>query len=180
MATMTDDELFGTAPTPEVDDLADILPGLAPRFRVDSADAATWVVDLFNTNDEKQARLRAQYEAMMAALKNERERLQGRFILELEAWFDAQDKGKAKSLKLLTGTLAKRTVPGKPAALAVVDPAAALGWAATQYPGAVRQVPTLDPATLVAYVRETGEAVPGVELLPGRPEYESFSVKGAK
>lgn len=180
MTTLTDEELFGAVAAEPEDDLADLLPGLAPRFTVDSEDAAAWVVDLFNTCDERTARLKAQYQDMLAALTKEKARLERRFLPELEAWFRAQDKRGKKSIKLLTGTLAMRTVPGKPAALGVTDPAQALAWCREQFPGAVIAVPTLEPATLLDHIRETGEAVPGVELLPGRPDYESFTVKGPK
>lgn len=185
MTTLTDDQLFGAAPTeaePQ-DDLADLLVDLgerAPRFAVVDESTAAWATDKIATYDERIARVKAQYKEMLAGLERDKGRFERRFLPELEAWFRANPPKKGKSIKLLTGTLAMRTVPGKAAALGVTDPAAALAWCQEQFPGAVVAVPTLEPATLLDHVRETGEAVPGVEILPGREEYESFSVKGAK
>lgn len=176
-AAVSDEELFGT---PE-EDVADLLADLpAPLrgpavFRVDSEGAAVWVVDKLLSYEERQARLNEQYLAMTDALKRDRERFERRFLGELQAWFEDQPK-KGKSLRLLTGTLAVRTVRGGPR---VVDEAAVFEWAEVDLPDAIKTqtVRKLDKDAVREHVRETGEVVPGVELVPDR---ESFSVKGPK
>lgn len=180
---MTDADLWEAAAAPgaEVpDELMDILVAelgeRAQRFAVVDEGSAAWVVDKLLSYDERLARLKEQFLAMVRALEADKARFERRFLPELEAWFDGQAK-RGKSLSLLTGTLSKRTVPAAPT---VADEAEALAWAQEHLPAALKTVPAtvkLDGAALRAHVKETGEVVPGVEWREAR---ETFAVSGLK
>lgn len=206
MTVLSDDELFaldvateaivtppelspalGDVPAPvenpvenmEADDLADLLAELgerAPRFAVVDEGSAGWVVDKLLSYDERIARITEQFLAMTAGLKADKARFERRFLPELEAYYDRVPK-KGKSLKLLTGTLSKRSVTGAPK---IVDEKAVLEWAETDLPKALVPVPAtvkLDGDAVRKHCKATGEVVPGVEWTPDR---EVFDVKGPK
>lgn len=180
MTAVSDADLWGEAPPAEEDvsDLMVDLPaGLRERavFVVDNEGAAAWVVDKLLSYDERAARLKEQFLGMMKAIEGDKARFERRFMAELEAWYDEQPK-RGKTLALLTGTLAKRTVPAAPE---VQDEEAAVEWAQEHLPGAVKVVTTakLDGKLLRDYVKSTGEVVPGVAW---REERESFKVSGLR
>lgn len=153
-------------------------------FVVHNEATAAWVVDKLLSFDERQKRLDEQYLAMTAALKKDKARFEGRFLGELRAWFDAQDKKGKKSLALLTGTLAVRSVP---ASAKVVDEGQAVEWARDNLPAAVTTftpppVTKLDKdavrkAALALVQKGDGEAVPGIEITEA---HDSFTIKGPK
>lgn len=80
--------------------------------------------------------------------------------------------GKAKSVKLLNGTLGTRH---HEAHLFVREAAAALGWAKMRAVGAhfwrTKTVESPDREALETYARDTGEIPPGCELAPERDDF---------
>ena len=124
--TISDDDLFGepaapdpAAPapvTPELPppDLRDLLAELGGRgeaFTVHDEGSAAWVVNKVLGFDEQLERITAQYLALCNGIKADKERFTRWFVPQLEAWFDQQPK-RGRSLRLLTGTLQRRTVVG--------------------------------------------------------------------
>lgn len=186
---MTDDELFaeisaGNAPTLAApaeaeDDMSDLLVGapayVRDRFTVADESSANWVVNKMLGYDEQIERITEQYLAMIGDIKKDRERFERRFKPELEAWFDEQPK-KGKSLKLLAGTLQKRTVVGGPS---IVDEKLVLEWAEVDLPDAIKSITVtkLDKDLVRKHMKATGEIPTGAEW---RPDRETFNVTGLK
>ncbi len=148
------------------------------HFCIDNEERANWLLRKLANLDAEKARVKAQAADILQSLTAEENRLRARFETELIEWAQREITrrgGKGKSLKLLQGTCAFRTVP---AGVRVVSPAEAIDYARAQGWDMIRTVESLDAD---AYKREaltalltTGEALPGVE---GVPERESFSVK---
>lgn len=148
-------------------------------FRVDSQDAAEWVIDKMIALEERAARLEAQYKAMKAAILRDRESLDRRFSSELRAWAAENMSAKSKTLHLLTGSVSFRTVRGGPR---IQDHAEVLAWARESLPDAVVPTVTLkvDPAAVKDHVKETGEIPPGVEIADDREEMYIKPARGAE
>lgn len=154
----------------------------APRFCIDSTDKANWLLRKLAAIDSERALVKAQADEMMRGLDADAARLKALHEADLQAWAKAelerQNRGK-KTLPLLFGTVAFRTVP---AALRVTGSREAIEYAQAQGWDVVRSVETLDGEAYrqqaAAVLHETGEVLPGIEIVPER---ESFSVKfGAK
>ena len=166
----------------EYDDLTDLLGDMPSyllddgRFHVCNEESATWVVDKITGYAEREARIKAQAAELLAQIKSDRARFERRFIPELELWFKGAVPRGRKSIILVTGTIATRTVAG---AWTFKDREAATTWAREALPAAVAPVTTyqLDEDLVKAHAGSTGEVVPGLEW---REERESFSVRGPK
>jgi phage host-nuclease inhibitor protein Gam len=143
-------------------------------FRVVNEEHAAWVVNRILTVEEKIARLEAQYKKASAALAREKEALEARFMAPLEAWAEANLPRKGRTIHLLTGSLSFRAVKGGPR---VADSAATLAWASEALPDAVITQTTrkVDAAAVKAYVMDTGEIPPGVEIIE---DAQRFYVRG--
>lgn len=133
---------------------------------------AAWAVDKVLTARERLARIKATCAAMIAEAQRDVESAESFFLPHLEAWARANPPRKGKTLKLTTGALSFRTVPGGPR---VVDAAVCLEWARDHAATAIVVKETLSAASIKDYVEATGEIPPGVEVAEAR---ESFDVRG--
>jgi phage host-nuclease inhibitor protein Gam len=147
-----------------------------PEFHIDSEERACWLLRKLANLDAERTRVRAQAAAIVAQLDSEEKSLRDRFEAETCAWARAElerrHKGRRKSLVLLQGTFAFRTVP---ATLRVDDLAAALNTAVTV--GAVKVDTAAYRAAALNAQRTTGELLPGVVIAP---EHETFAVRFGK
>lgn len=146
-----------TLTTEEVAELLAGAPAADPcAFVPTDAAGCDWVLGKMADARSRAARIRENAEAMARAEERAAETLQWKYGTALEA-FARQElaSGKKKSIRLYHGVLGYRT---KPAGVCVTDPAAALGWAQENLPGAVTLA--LDKKALSAALLETGEAVP--------------------
>ena len=152
-----------------------------PAFAIDSEERANWLLRKLGNLEAEQARIKAQSAAMLKQVEGERESLMNRFGSELAQWTEEEIQrrgGKRKSLTLIQGTVAFRTVAESvkvaedaeqlPEALALAEQ-----WEAVET--------KIDRAAFLAkaraYLEETGEVAPGVVVTPAK---ESFSVKFPK
>ncbi len=148
-----------------------------PTFCIDSEDRANWVLQRMANVEAEKSRIKAQAAAILKQLETDRQGLEGRFGSELERWFREEVErrgGRRKSVMLLQGTGAFRTVPG---GLRVCDAGLAASAANALNPDRFFRR-EFDPSEYRKYAKEqletTGEVVPGVETVPAR---ESFSLK---
>jgi phage host-nuclease inhibitor protein Gam len=152
------------------------------KFQIDSEDKLAWYVDKLATIQEKQARITAQAEAMVADLEREADGLRFQFEGQARAMTEKLMKAagnKVKHIKLLTGTIGFRRSPDR---IAVRDEAAVLLWAEQHAPMLIaRKVDSKRLAVRdgVVIVKETGEVVEanGLEVALGE---EKIYVKSAK
>jgi len=153
----------------------------APRFVIDSKDKANWLLRKLAALDTEKALVKAQADEIIRGLDADAARLRALHEADLQAWareeLERQNRGK-KTLPLLFGTVAFRTVP---AALRVTGSREAIEYARGQGWNVIHTVETLDAEgykrEAAAALAETGEVLPGVEIVPER---ESFSVKFGK
>lgn len=137
---------------------------------------AAWAVDKVLAARERLARIKAACQAMIAEAEREAEDTEALFKPQLEAWARANPPRKGKTIKLMTGALAFRIVPGGPR---VTDADAVIAWARAEGVESalrVKEVVSVDAAGLRAYVEASGDLPPGVDLVEAR---EAFDVKGA-
>jgi len=146
------------------------------EFHITDEAGANWYARKLANIEAERARVKVQNAKINAQLDGDEKSLKDRFEAEAREWaraeLDRRYKGRRKSLALLQGTFAFRTVP---ATLRVDDVAAALETAASM--GAVKvDVDTYRKAALDAK-KKTGELLPGVVLVPER---EHFGVNFGK
>ena len=163
---------------PEPDDLfgedGDFPPeGEAPprpkaQFVIDSESAAAWYVRKMVAYDREKADVAAQAKARLAEIESQQKGLRDRYEAQLRAWATVEtERRRRKSITLLSGTVAFRTVPG---GIKIVDKEAALEAARGLCPEAIRTKTevTLDGdayrAAAQAALEDRGELLPGVEL----------------
>lgn len=132
--------------------------------------AAAWAVDKVLGARERLARIKAACQLMIQDAERQVADAEARFLPALEAWALANPPRKGKTIRLPTGSLSFRTVPG---GHRVVDAEAALAWARAYLPAAVVVSERLDAAAVREYVHASGEIPPGVERVP---EHERFGV----
>ena len=142
-------------------------------FVVDDASKAAWALDKILAARERAARVKAACAAMVAEAEREVADAEGFFLPLLEAWARANPPAKGKTIRLPTGALAFRSVPGGPR---VYDDAAALEWARANLPDAVVTREAVLRSAITDYVKATGDLPPGVDRVAAR---ESFDAKGA-
>ena len=142
-------------------------------FAIDSEESANWLLRKLALIEAETKLIQAQAEAITKRLTTQREGLLRRYGAELEQWAKSQITERHKSVQLLYGTCAFRKVPGGPK---LADETAAMVWAHENAPLLlkVEQVTKLDRKAYLALVKEDGEILPGVEVVPDR---ESFSIK---
>lgn len=133
---------------------------------------AAWAVDRVLTARERLARIKAACLAMIAEAERDAEDTEAFFKPQLEIWARANPPRKGKTIKLMTGSLVFRTVPGGPR---VVDEGQCADWAKRYCPEAVKVVERLSVTALKDYIANYGELPPGVEITEPR---EAFDVKG--
>jgi hypothetical protein len=173
---------------PDPDDfraeMEEALRAAGQPFRIADEGAAAWAVELILGKRAAIERLKAQFADLHRERLGELERAEAYFLPLLEEWMKAQDLRGKKSVKLLTGTLATKLVRGGPK---LVDETVALEWAEIDYPGCVRRwtVPeqhkvAIDKDALFGHILDTGELVPGVELVPDRVAFRVDAPKTTK
>jgi hypothetical protein len=145
-------------------------------FRLDSEEAAEWVVDKLLTYEERLARLDRQYKRTRAALVREKESFSARFLVPLQVWAGHQLGRGSRTVHLLAGSLSFRRVKGGPK---VLDADAVLRWADEALPEAVVEQVTrrIDAQALREYVLREGEIPPGVSLIE---DHDAFYVRAPK
>lgn len=153
----------------------------APRFCIDDVSKANWYLRKLARIESERALVKAQADEMLRALDAAAARLKALHEADLQAWAKEElerQGGRRKSLPLLFGTVAFRTVP---ASLRVTGSREAIEHARAEGWEVVKTVETLDSEAYkqqaAAVLHETGEILPGVEIVPER---ESFSVKFGK
>lgn len=142
-------------------------------FSVHDEESAAWAADKILSARERLARVTAACAEMIAEAGREVVDLESLFLPQLEAWARQNPPRKGRTIRLPVGKLSFRTVPGGPR---VTDEAAALEWARQYLPAAVQVREKVLATPIKEYVEQTGEAVPGVEMVESR---ETFDVKGA-
>jgi phage host-nuclease inhibitor protein Gam len=147
------------------------------RFTIDSEEKANWLLNKLAAIEEEAARVKSQARKRAEELEADRNRLMGRFGAELEAFARtlAQER-RRKSVTLLAGTLAFRTVPAR---WTITDEDAALQAAGNLDVCVTTRVTkvTLDKAALFDYLDATGDLLPGIERTEAG---ESFCVRFPK
>lgn len=171
------DEATATAQVAGLDeDLAD--PPLDDLAALDLDDhaAAAWLVDRLLSYDERIERIEAQSRAMVSALTRAAERFRAAAQPELERYFAAHPPSKARSLKLASGTIGWRKVPG---GLRTTSKAAAVKWAQKQAPHLVelKVVHDVRADALREHFAATGEIPGGCEVTE---DEERFYIRGPK
>jgi phage host-nuclease inhibitor protein Gam len=165
-------------PLPDADAPTDTASDTASepeRFTIDSEEKANWLLSKLAGIQAEKARITEQAKKRTAELDADYTRLLGRFSADLEAWArqDAERR-RRRSVTLLHGTLAFRTVP---ASLRVGDPSDALTTAKAVIPTAVQTIEQLDRKAFLdfakAHFAETGELLPGIERTEGK---ETFGI----
>lgn len=151
-------------------------PPTEEKYAVEDESKAEWVVGKLTSLDEKEQLVKGQAAAILKDIANDRRRLDFLFGTNLRQWAQKSLLHGKKTLKLLTGTLSFRKVPG---GLKVVDEKAAIAWAKLNKVPAVEEkvVEKLSKDFLQKHMEATGELPDGCEV---KEEYQSFSVKGAK
>lgn len=154
-----------------------------PPFCIDTVGRAEWLLKKLATIAAEKSRVKAQAAQIVAQCDNDTLRLEHLFGAQLQAIVTAElarKGGTRKSLALLQGTCAFRTVPG---GLVIADEVAARASARQMAPDLLseRTVEDFDTAEylkLAALSRDgTGELLPGVDSVPDR---ESFSIRFGK
>ena len=148
------------------------------EFHICDESSANWLLRKLAGIEAERARVTQQYQAIVAQLDSDAERLRFCYEAEFSDWTRrelARRKTTRKSLVLLQGTCQFRTVP---AGVKVADISAALHYATAALPELVKTAPTLDTlryrsAALTA-LNTTGEVLPGIERTEER---ESFTLK---
>lgn len=135
---------------------------------------AAWAVDKVLAARERLGRIKAACQAMVEQAEREVADTEAFFLPQLEAWARANPPRKSKTIKLMTGSLAFRTVPGGPR---VVDEGQCTDWAKRYCPDAIKVVERLSVTAIKDYIANYGELPPGVEIAP---DSERFDVKGAR
>jgi hypothetical protein len=147
------------------------------RFHIDSDGAANWYLRKLANIEAEQRRVRAQAEAIVKQLEADAERLRYLYEGELEEFVRQKlstSGSRRKSVHFLQGTAGFRTVPK---CIRIADTLAALDYAIRCLPEAVKMQAVLDTAGYRQVVEETGEMLPGVEVVPAS---ESFRVSFGK
>ena len=147
--------------------IGELLAPVRDGFVIDSEWKATWVLGKIGAVRNARESLHNQYAAMARSMQGEEDRLLNRFGPDLEAWAKARMGGGRKSVKLLTGMLAFRTVP---AALKMVDDLAARDFAEESNLErcfeVVKKFKEGEYKALASLaLKESGEVFPGMELL---------------
>lgn len=162
----------------------DLSTAVEAPFCIDSIDRANWLVRKLANIDAEKKRVQTQAAAIVAQLEAEDRQLRFLFGEQLECFTRqelARRGGRRKSLVLLQGTCAFRSVPG---GFRISDPAAALAYV-QQETGECTTLIDLKPvlkteefrALAEKEYRETGNLLPGTE---DKPDAEQFSVKFGK
>jgi hypothetical protein len=139
------------------------------RLSIEEREAVQFVDDEIARACETLEALHARRKELLKPIERKRSWLD-QFRPLLESWARTALAGqKARSIKLTYGAVRFRRSPDR---LEVVDEDIAVAWAQAMCPAAVRR--TVLVSVLKATIKDTGEAIPGCELVPGE---DTFSVE---
>jgi phage host-nuclease inhibitor protein Gam len=149
------------------------------QFHIETEADADWYLSKLASLNAEEGLLRAQSEAKIKRVVNERQGLEHRFQASLEHWAKSQITGKVKSLILDHGTVGFRKVP---AGLKVVDKEAALTYCIGEdFQEIIKTTRAVDVANFKIHAemmrKDFGILVPGIEQVE---EHEAFSVRFPK
>ena len=151
------------------------------RFEITDAGGANWYLKQLRNLENEKATVKAQAAEILKALDADIHRLEFMFGQQFQIWVRAElDRrgGRGKTLPLLQGTAAFRVVPQS---LRVLNAREALEYGKQQGWDVVKTVETLDAEgyrkEAAAALAETGEVLPGIEVVPER---ENFSIRYGK
>lgn len=147
-------------------------------------DQAASFVDRILSCDERIARIQEASAKYIRSIEQEKARLEYIYAPALKAYLAANLKGKAKSVKLITGIIGTRAGQD---AVTIRDEAAAMAWAEKNLPSAIKKpeppAPYLLKSELKQYFKKpqeivnesTGEAIlnlpDGVEIEPAKDKF---------
>jgi Bacteriophage Mu Gam like protein len=141
-------------------------------FTVHDERSAAWATDKVLSARARLERVKAACAEAIREAQSEVENTELLFLPMLEAWAAGNLPRGKKSIKLTTGAIGFRTVPGGPR---VIDEAAVLAWAKEHgIPGVIKVTESVSRTAVKEYVQATGDQPDGVEVVPSR---ESFDVK---
>lgn len=153
----------------------------ATRFVIDDEGKANWYLRELRMVETEIATVKSQAAEMIRALEIDANRLRWRHEADFLAWAKEElgrRGGTRKTLPLFQGTVAFRTVP---MSLRIAGSGEAIEYARSQGWDVIRTVECLDSEgyrrQAAALLTETGEVLPGIEIVPER---ESFSVRFGK
>lgn len=141
-------------------------------FIVDTPERAAWAADKVLSTRERLARVTASCAAMIQQAGREADEAAAFFLPLLEAWARQNPPRKGKTIRLPTGALSFRSVPGGPR---LADPEAALSWARQNKPELIEVKERVTITALKGWIESSGGELPdGVEMTDAR---ETFDVK---
>ena len=133
-----------------------------------SHDEAARLVERILEARERVARRKADAVAWVEEAVKQAERLELWALPQLEKYYDASPPRKGRTLRTKGGELFKRAAWG---GVRVVDKDALIAWAQSEGVKSVlsvREVVSVDSGAVKAYVAESGEMPPGVEVVEAR------------
>lgn len=160
-----DDDVYREAPDHDEDH-----PSEPAHFTIHDEATAAWAVGKITEARAVLAQREQSAAEWVAHARREVERLEARFLAELETWGRQNLPANRRSIVLRSGKLEFRT---KPARFALVRPDEALPWAKAHLPEAVVVKESVSADALTRYA-QSGEVPPGVELIPAG---ETFKIK---
>lgn len=173
MSARIDTDGRDVADLPGLRDESDQGANVSPFTITDEAKAA-WAADKILATRERLARVTASCAAMIQQAGREADEAAAFFLPLLEAWARQNPPRKGKTIRLPTGALAFRSVPGGPR---LANPDAALAWARQNKPELIEVRERVTISTLKDWIEASGGELPdGVEIADAR---EAFEVRGA-
>lgn len=174
MSTRTDTDGRDVTDLPGLWDETDTIRDQDEPFTIDTPERAAWAADKVLSARERLARITASCAAMIQQAGREADEAAAFFLPLLEQWARANPPAKGKTIRLPTGALSFRTVPGGPR---LADPDAALAWARQNKPELIVVKESVRISDLKSWIEASGGELPdGVEIADAR---ETFDVKGA-
>jgi phage host-nuclease inhibitor protein Gam len=142
-------------------------------FAITDASGAAWAADKVLAARERLERIKASCAAAIASAERDVASAERFFLPLLEAWARQHPPKKGKTIRLTTGALVFRSVPGGPR---LADPDAALAWARANKPELIEVKERVTITALRGWIEASGGELPdGVEIVDAR---ETFDVKG--
>lgn len=145
--------------------------GRGVRFEVDTVEKAEWAIDKVLGAEERLKRVKEACQSMVSEAEHELSQARERFLPHLEAFYEANPPKKGRHIKTRAGRIGFRARKG---GVKVRSRTECLAWAVENAGGLIEERPAVNMDALRAYVDETGEIPPGVEVDPGG---DTFYVK---
>jgi hypothetical protein len=153
-------------------------------FCIVDESTADWVIERMAEADARLAGLRAEKEARISALRaqferrekeieNKRRWLSVRFMPELLTWAQTALTAKSRTVKLPSGSVSFRKVPGS-TKVTIIDNRQAVAWAEEHAPNAVKRT---EPTVLVSVLKGRESELPASAFdIDTTGERETFAV----